>query len=75
METILTDKQNQVIAQCKAVAHLASALAKIHNESADIYAQLDEPPTLDIVGERTAFFMEQLGDWLNEMDAVSEEDD
>lgn len=71
----MTEKLQQVLSQCKAVAHLASALANIHGESITIYGRVPPPDgVLDIVGARTAAFMETLGDMLNDMDAVTDDD-
>ena len=65
----------QVLAQCRVVAHLALNLADLYVD----YAKLFEQPSsaddlIDQVGERTASFMEKLGDMLNATDAVSEDD-
>lgn len=62
--------------QCLVVAHLAEAIRKVHDDLAVFYG--DSTPNeavLEIVGKRTARFMEQLGDMLNEMDAVTDEDE
>lgn len=67
------DKQKQVIEQCKAVAHLAESLAKVHRDYIRI---MDHSPSLvEQVGQRTANFMEKLGDMLNAMDAVDPAED
>lgn len=65
----------QVIAQCKVVAHLATEIAAVHSQLADAYAftGLDEQ-FLNMVGRFTARRMEALGDILNGMDAVTEDD-
>lgn len=67
------DKREQVAAQCKAVAHLARALLEIHEDYERMLRAGIEVP-IDIVGERTASFMETLGDMLNGMDATDEDD-
>lgn len=74
-------QQRQVAEQCRAVVHLANALIEVHAE----YQRLFTDPVFtdpakpmawhtDLVGRRTARFMEVLGDMLNEMDAASDED-
>ena len=72
-------KREQVVEQCKAVAYLARTIAQVHSETVEIWAAPEFQPTqedglLDVVGERTASFMEQLGDMLNAMDANDEQD-
>ena len=67
-------KQQQVVDQCKAVSYLATQLASVHTELATIYATNIPENILTRVGERTAALMEQLGDVLNGMDAVDEDD-
>lgn len=81
METKLTVADDatikQVADQCRVVAHLAKCLSEIHDDYAKIFASGDAGPVTisSIVGERTARLMETLGDILNGMDAVTEEDD
>jgi len=66
--------RDQVVAQCKAVEHLAFVIARLHSDKATAFAQGSWPPILNIVGRHTASIMNQLGDILNNMDAVTEED-
>lgn len=64
----------QVAEQCRVVAHLASALARVH---LDYVALCEVPAFADIlpqVGQRSAALMEQLADVLNSMDALSDRD-
>ena len=72
----ISDKRKQVAAQCRVVAHLASVLAQVHSDLADIHeagpSGADE--VLDLRGRWTAERMEVLGDILNGMDAVTTED-
>lgn len=74
-ETTATKEQSeQVLAQCRVVAHLATVLAGIHSD----YVKLQEagaPMATDVVGERTAAFMELLGEMVNSMDASTDEDE
>ncbi|AWV18772.1 hypothetical protein A3862_27205 [Methylobacterium sp. XJLW] len=69
------DLHKQVSDQCRVVAHLATAIAKVHSD----YAALIEAGAMsdlhERIGRRTASLMERLGDVLNGMDAVSDEDD
>lgn len=69
------ERRNQVVAQCRAVAHLATALAKVHSDYIDLMANTSHDSWVEMVGSRTAAFMENLGDMLNGMDAVTKEDD
>lgn len=69
--------RTQIALQCKAVAHLATALAQVSADYAKMFEE-NVPAMADIadrVGQRSAKHMEILGDILNGMDAVDEEDD
>lgn len=72
----MAQKRSQVAAQYRAVAHLAKALGDVHAQSEPIIASgtgaIDS--ILEIQGERSAHIMEVLGNILNGMDAVVEED-
>lgn len=68
------EKRNQVVAQCNAVCHLAKCLIEVHSDCARMFATGSVDNLIDQVGNRTAHFMEALGDMLNGMDAVTEED-
>lgn len=68
-------KREQVIDQCKAVAHMAQAILDIHNDYVNVFKSGTSDQILDVVGERTAAWMETLGDMLNGIDAVIDEDD
>jgi hypothetical protein len=74
----MDERREQVVKQLKAVAHLATALAEVSGQLAKGYAD----PTaasfdgiVEMTGERTAHQMEVLGDMLNGMDAVTDEDE
>lgn len=73
----MTDKRQQVADQCRVVAHLAKAISDVHSDFARTFSsdqgRLDE--IVDAVGQRTALLMETLGDILNGMDAVEDEDE
>lgn len=69
------NKQEQVTQQCKAVAHMATAIAQVHSDYEHILSgRSHDDSFLEIVGRRTASFMEQLGNMLNAMDACEAED-
>lgn len=68
-------KMKQVADQCRAVRHMAEALAKLHDDYAIMFDSGAAENLVDQVGKRTAGLMETLGDILNGMDAVTEEDD
>lgn len=69
----LTDDTAQAHQQCRAVVHLALALAEVHVARAAILAAGMGP--VDVVGESSARVMEWLGDLLNGMDAAEEGDE
>ncbi len=64
----------QVAAQMKAVAHMARAIAKIHDDLREVGEQCPGLDLWAIWGEESASFMEILGDMLNGMDAIEDED-
>jgi hypothetical protein len=66
--------REQVIAQCKAVAHMAFALAAVYEDYGSIFEAGAGEQILTMVGRRTAVQMETLGDMLNGMDAHDESD-
>lgn len=75
---MLEEKRAQTIAQCKVIAHLAQAMADLHKDFALAYTS--QSPSMDesfydMVGDRTAGIMEWLGDALNNMDAITDEDE
>ncbi|CAN7592931.1 hypothetical protein LJR039_004314 [Pseudorhodoferax sp. LjRoot39] len=61
--------------QCRAVVHMALALAEVHVARALIIASGKVPTATERIGESSAALMEYLGDALSNMDAVEEEDD
>ncbi len=71
------EDRDLMMAQCKAVAHLAQAVANVHTDKAAFLATA--PSAADRLvghlGPQTAAIMETLGDILNDMDAVDEEED
>ena len=68
-------KQQQVVAQCNAINHLATQIANVHADLARIYSEATDEAIIQRVGERTAKLMEYLGDVLNGMDAVDDAED
>lgn len=73
-EPVDSGKREQVAKQCQAVAHMAKTLASVNTDYAALL-RAGAPLPLEIVGARTAYLMEVLGDILNDMDAVDEEED
>lgn len=71
----MTEKREQVAKQCEAVAHMATALAKLNADYAELFRHGAMDSLTEIVGRRTAYLMETLGDILNGMDAVDPEQD
>jgi hypothetical protein len=68
-------KQDQVAAQCRVVAALCERLGGVSKDYAMLIGSGALRDLLDMIGERTAAQMELLGDELNGMDAVGEEDE
>lgn len=68
----MSEKRDQVAVQCRAVSHMAKAIAKVHDDYAGIEHAGIMESLLDEVGWQTAELMEDLGDMLNGMDAVTE---
>lgn len=65
----------QVADQYKVVAHLARALAAVHEQLEPIIRSGEPSIALDIQGERSVHIMDVLGDILNGMDAVDDVED
>ena len=71
----MSEKNEQLKSQYKAVAHLARSMANLCDEMSTI-ADLDNFQNIvDIQGERTHYWMDQLGTMLDSCDAVSEDDE
>lgn len=68
------EKRDQVAKQCDAVAHLAKVIADLHVTLAGIVRSGKSDALLNWTGQRTASLMENLGDVLNGMDSVTEDD-
>lgn len=68
---------HQAREQCRVVAHLARALAEIHEDRVRLYDACPDNmrETVFIDGPRSAAIMESLGDMLNGMDAAMPEDE
>ena len=67
--------QDQVTEQCRAVAHMATAIAGVYADLATIHASGAGTSLVEMHGKRTTELMETLGDILNGMDAVTADDD
>lgn len=68
-------KRRQVADQCRVIAYMADIIAKVHSDYARLFQDGAGMEGLeDRVGERTAVLMNTLGDILNGIDAVNEED-
>ena len=74
MTADINKKREQVADQYKVVARLAEALAVVHREIEPDIRDGRMTRLLDMMGERSARIMETLGDILNGMDAVCDED-
>lgn len=68
-------KIEQVAKQCDAVAHMAMALAGVHQAKAKMVRSNPQFAAIAWVGQHTANLMETLGDILNGMDAVDPDQD
>lgn len=69
------EKSNQVAMQCRAVAHMATALADVYTDYAAMFQSGQMGILVEQVGRRTSDLMETLGNVLNGMDANDEERD
>lgn len=71
----MTDEETrrQVAEQCRAVAHMARAIAEVHEELIPLYlSEFGAPDLMEIIGKRTAGLLEVLGDIMNNMEVVTE---
>lgn len=70
-------KADQVAAQCRVVVHLCEVMIDLYRMHGDLFGQhvAGHLPLVDMLGTRTAALMEELGDHLNGIDAVSDEDE
>lgn len=73
-ETREKAKLEQIAKQCEAVAYLANAVRELHEDTATL-VRAGHWPAPERLGLRTAALMEFLGNFLNEIDAVTAEDD
>lgn len=69
------ENRKQVAEQCRAVAHMARAIAGVHDDYKQMFEAGGLDSIMEIVGQRSAYLLEMLGDTLNGMDAVTEDDD
>lgn len=69
------EKRKQVALQCKAVAHMARALAEVYDHRAMRLESDWVKGDGELIGRWSANAMEILGEMLNGMDAVDESDD
>lgn len=67
--------RKQVTDQCRVVAHLAKAIAGVHADLAATFEDGAFGQIIPMVGARTAAWMEILGNMLDGIDAVTEDDD
>jgi hypothetical protein len=73
----MNEKRQQVVDQCRVVAHLAKAILEVYSDKARVYAHDigESDAFIDFLGNVSARHMEKLGDILNGMDAVEDEDE
>jgi hypothetical protein len=69
----MDSKRTQIQNQCRAVIHLCSTLTCLMADHIQI-AQYEPEGVADLTGKRTAEIMEFLGNTLNGMDVVTDED-
>lgn len=70
------ERRTQVAAQCRAVVHMAKALAEVHEAKAQGFEMGDRSDgIINVVGNSTASIMEVLGDILNGIDANDSDED
>lgn len=66
-------RRAQLIAQCKAVAHMAHVLSGVHTDLMRLY-EVASDAAVEFAGPLAHRRMEALGDLLNGMDAVTDKD-
>lgn len=72
----MNEKRKQVAAQCRAVVLMAFNLADVYGAKAVLFDRAGaSDDIIDIVGRESGRHMEALGDILNNMDAVTEDDE
>lgn len=73
----MNEKRKQVALQCRAVAHMAQALAKVYADKERMFLSDTKGPDdiIDIVGKWSASHMEDLGNILNGIDAADSDED
>jgi hypothetical protein len=69
------NKREQIVQQCVAVRHMARTIADIYGDMAILFAEGRAEKISEIVGSESAALLETLGDILNGMDAVTEDDE
>lgn len=74
-EKDIETRRKQVVAQYRVVAHLAKAIAEVHEQVARLYERGFGDQMLDMLGLDTHARMEILGDILNNMDSVDDDKD
>jgi uncharacterized coiled-coil protein SlyX len=73
-EKTMYEHRKQVAEQCRVVAHLARAIAEVYDDMAKLVDSGMRDQTADRLGNRSASLMEYLGEVLNNMDAISDDD-
>lgn len=73
----MSERRKQVSRQCKAVAHMARAIATVYADYEKLFGEDGGPgdSLVDMKGEDTAALMQVFGDILNGMDSVTDADD
>lgn len=71
----IDEKREQVAKQCEAVAHMATALARVRTDYAKLLRAGQMDNLIEMIGPATARQMETLGNILNGMDAVDPKED
>jgi hypothetical protein len=68
------ERRQQVIDQCKVIAHMATALAEVHSHKAKL-SEVMKDDMIEFLGPHTAGLMDAVGDILNGIDAVDSKED
>lgn len=71
----ISEANQRVSDQCRAVAHLARTISDVHTDLAKLHAAHGALDHMEFVGRLTAERMEDLGNMANGMDIVQEEDE
>lgn len=70
------EKRKQAALQCKALVQMLTSISTVHNQLQEMLENGDGPDSLvEMAGRQSSALMEDIGNWMNAMDIVTEKDD